>query len=61
MIYDVAGRRVAQLANAECSAGPHALQWNGRDGAGRPAAPGVYFYRIEAGKQVVTRKVLLVR
>jgi hypothetical protein len=60
-IYDVAGRRVAQLADGERATGPHDLQWNGRDAAGHPAPPGLYFFRIEAGGQTVTRKVMLVR
>jgi hypothetical protein len=60
-IYDVAGRRVARLTDGERAAGPHELQWDGRDGAGRPATPGLYFFRIEAGGQAVTRKVLLIR
>lgn len=60
-IYDVAGRRVAELADDDIAAGEHELQWTGRDRAGRPAAPGLYFFRLEAGGQAVTRKVLLVR
>lgn len=60
-IYDVAGRRVAELVDGDVAAGEHELQWTGRDGAGRPAAPGLYFFRLESGGQAVTRKVLLVR
>lgn len=60
-LYDVAGRRVAQLVHEDLPAGPHELRWSGRDDAGRPAAPGLYFLRIEAGGQAVTRKVVLVR
>jgi hypothetical protein len=59
-IYDVAGRRVTRLADGDHSAGDHELRWNGHDDAGRPAAPGLYFLRIDVDGQALTRKVVLV-
>jgi hypothetical protein len=38
-LYDVRGRRIRTLR----SSGPAVLTWDGRDEAGRPVAPGVYF------------------
>ena len=66
MIYDVTGQRVARLASGSCAAGTYALRWDGRDGAGRQMASGVYLYRLEAaavtGNRIVqTRKLLLLR
>jgi hypothetical protein len=41
-IHDVAGRRVATLADGELESGEHAFTWN----TGGGAAPGVYFARL---------------
>jgi phosphatidylserine/phosphatidylglycerophosphate/cardiolipin synthase-like enzyme len=49
-IHDVAGRRLRTFDLGERQAGtPHAVQWDGRDARGRTVAPGVYYYRIDAG------------
>jgi FlgD Ig-like domain len=61
-IYDVGGRMVRQLhAGAELAAGPHRIDWDGRDHAGRPAAPGMYYYRLSTGPESATKRVLLLR
>jgi photosystem II stability/assembly factor-like uncharacterized protein len=57
-VCDVAGRRVATLANAAFPAGTHALRWDGRDARGARAAAGVYLVRARAGSVAVTRRVL---
>ncbi|MBD3336448.1 MAG: hypothetical protein GF355_13115 [Candidatus Eisenbacteria bacterium] len=46
-LFDVLGRRVATLIDERRPAGPQAVQWDGRDGQGRPVAPGVYLYRLD--------------
>jgi hypothetical protein len=48
-LYDAAGRFVRQLTRAFREAGRNEENWDGRDGAGRVVAPGVYFLRLEAG------------
>jgi hypothetical protein len=60
-VYDVVGRRVATIAAGAWDAGKHDLSWNGTDDAGRPVGAGVYFYRLAAGNQTLTRKLLVVR
>lgn len=60
-IYDLAGRRVRTLLHGELPAGPGGAVWDGRDERGRDAAGGIYLYRLRAGDQVLTRKLLLVR
>lgn len=50
-IFDVAGRRVAVVAEGEMDAGEHEATWNGRDRAGNECAPGIYFARLDAGEQ----------
>jgi DNA-binding beta-propeller fold protein YncE len=60
-IYDAAGRLVRTLLDERREAGSHRAFWNGRDGAGRPAAAGVYFARIDALEKTESRKLVLVR
>jgi hypothetical protein len=60
-IYDVAGREVAVLVDDEIVAGTRTAWWNGTSRRGEPVASGVYFYRLTAGQQTLTRKLVLVR
>jgi hypothetical protein len=55
-VYDVLGREVATLVNEVRESGMHIVQWN----AGGVAS-GVYFYRIQAGSFVETKKLLVLR
>jgi len=47
-IYDVAGRLVRSLMNAQKDAGRYTVEWNGRDANGSQVHTGVYFYRMTA-------------
>jgi hypothetical protein len=59
-VYDLTGREVVRLSDGEAlSPGRHLLQWNGRDADSAPVTAGAYFYRLQAGQQVYTAKVLL--
>ncbi|MFH1312335.1 MAG: FlgD immunoglobulin-like domain containing protein [Candidatus Eisenbacteria bacterium] len=60
-ILDARGRCVRTLAQGIQQAGPHQITWCGADSEGCVASPGIYFIRLEAGSQVATRKVVLVR
>jgi len=57
-VIDVAGRRIATLGAGWAEAGAHAVEWNGRDDAGRTTRPGLYFVRLAAaGGTRITRLV----
>jgi hypothetical protein len=60
-IYDVSGRAVARLVDADEKAGVHEARWNGTDSSGGKVGSGVYFYRLRAGKDTMTRKMVLMR
>ena len=60
-VYDVAGRRVRTLVRERQAAGPHEVEWDGCDGAGRPLPSGLYLYRIEAGARQQARTLTLLR
>jgi hypothetical protein len=56
-VFDVTGRKVAVLVDGvRKSAGSHRVSF---DGSG--LSSGVYFYRLEAGGQTITHKMLLVK
>jgi len=59
-ILDVAGREVASVYRGHWEAGPHELQWDGRDASGRPVEGGIYFARLQgADHSAVSRVVML--
>jgi hypothetical protein len=60
-IFDVSGRRVACLVDRTQAQGRYTVEWNGRDPGGNAAGTGVYFYRLKAGKQTVSRKMVLLK
>ena len=61
-IVDVSGRLVRTIVRGALrGAGAHRLDWNGCDDAGRRAAPGVYFVRLDAGGAGTARPVTIVR
>ena len=55
-VYDLLGREVAVLVNEYKAPGNYEVTWNA---ANTPS--GVYFYRIQAGDFVQTRKMLLLK
>jgi hypothetical protein len=60
-VYNVMGQVVCRLVDRQQAAGEHVIIWNGRDEAGRPAASGIYFYRLVSGEFHQTRKMLLLK
>ncbi|MBN2564212.1 MAG: lamin tail domain-containing protein [Candidatus Eisenbacteria bacterium] len=60
-IYDVAGRKVATLLKGSVEAGPHTVSWDGATDTGDHAASGVYFYKLTAGDQKTSRKMVLLK
>jgi hypothetical protein len=55
-IYDILGRKVETIVEHEQPAGIHQLVWNANG-----FSSGIYFYRIQAGKFVETRKMMLIK
>jgi photosystem II stability/assembly factor-like uncharacterized protein len=55
-VFNTLGQQVGVLQNGEQEAGYHEVQFNGSG-----LSSGVYFYRIQAGSFVQTRKLLLLR
>lgn len=60
-IYDQRGRLVRRLVEAALPAGEHSAVWDGRDGAGRLAAAGLYLAELRADGQRLRQKLSLVK
>jgi hypothetical protein len=61
IIYDVAGRRVRTLVDGHLKADFYRAVWDGTNEKGGRVASGVYFYRLKAGKNVMSKKMVLLR
>jgi hypothetical protein len=59
-IFDVTGRRVADLVNGHRAPGAYRVTWDGTDGRGRRVGSGVYFYRLTTGSVDEARRMVLV-
>jgi hypothetical protein len=57
-VLDLIGRRVATL---ELAPGARAVEWEGRDGDGRPAPAGIYFARFAGDLSVAATRFVLAR
>jgi len=57
-VFDLQGRRVRRILDRTVEPGDHVFGWDGEDDHGRDVAPGLYFYRLQAGSTVVVRKLV---
>ena len=59
-VFNVLGERVKVLVQHTQTAGVKSVSWDGADGAGRRVSPGVYFYRLNIGKRILSKKLIMV-
>lgn len=59
-VYDLSGRLVARLVDANTTAGTHWAAWNGTDRNGERVRAGVYALRLEAPEGSKRRKISVV-
>ena len=60
-IYNLLGQEVRTLVNKQQSNGIHFVVWDGKNERGQMVGSGVYFYRLQAGDFMKTRKMVLVK
>jgi hypothetical protein len=60
-IYTVEGKLVRLLVNETLAAGYKQIIWDGRDNHGIPLSSGVYVYRLKAGSNALTKKMILLK
>lgn len=56
VVYDLLGQEVSVLVDGFRTAGQHKVEFNGSN-----LPSGIYFYRMEAGSQVFTNKMMLIK
>jgi flagellar hook assembly protein FlgD len=59
-VFDVQGRLVRSLDSGHREAGPHRLQWDGKNEHGNAAATGIYFARVEYGSRALISRIVRV-
>jgi hypothetical protein len=60
-VYGVDGRRIVTLVRETRAAGQYRLIWDGRDGTGQPARPGMYYARLVTPQGRFTRTLVLMK
>ena len=58
-VFGVRGERIRTVVSEFQPAGRQAIRWDRRDDSGRRVPSGVYFYRLEAGSERATRKMVV--
>ena len=61
IIYDVLGRLVKKMVNDFQNSGYKSIVWDGTDDKGAPVSAGVYFYSMQAGGFIKTKKMILLK
>ena len=59
VVYNMMGQRVKTLVDEEVGAGSYVVTWDGTNANGDAVSSGVYFYRVVAGENTVTQKMML--
>ena len=60
-IFNILGQKVKILVDGDVAPGSHRVVWDGRDENGRPAATGIYFYRLKTATFDAAKKMLLLK
>ena len=60
-VYNLLGQRIMTLVDGQQAQGEHLAAWNGSDTHAIPVASGIYFYRLQTGRQASIGKMVVVR
>ena len=60
-IYNTLGQQVRVLVQGSQAPGQYRVTWDGKDMFGREVSSGVYIYRLAHSRNVITRRLLLVK
>jgi hypothetical protein len=60
-VYDILGNEIATLANEEKPAGSYEVEFNIYSDVGQNLVSGVYFYQLNAGQFIETKKMVLIK
>jgi hypothetical protein len=57
-VYDLVGRRVARLVDAEMTSGDHLVSWSFKKDEGGLAPPGIYLAKLRVGGEEITTRIV---
>jgi C1A family cysteine protease len=60
-IYNLIGQEITTLVDGTQDGGIHSIAWDGRDRFGQMVSSGIYIYRLQAGSEVQSRKMIVMR
>ena len=60
-IFNILGRKIRTLVNANQGAGQYTIEWDGRSESGNVVTSGIYLYRVAVGNQVLLGKMSLLK
>ncbi len=60
-VFNVLGQEVKVLVEGYQASGNHSVFWDGRNEDGENVSSGIYFYKLEAGEFIQTKKMSLIR
>ncbi len=60
-IYNLQGQLVSKLVDAAQATGHYTVVWEGAGANAETLPAGIYFYRLKAGEQVMSKRLLLIR
>jgi hypothetical protein len=60
-VYDVTGRKVADLVDRAMPAGQHSVTWDFRDTEGRDVPVGIYLVKLRSGGTTLTQRVIRIQ
>jgi flagellar hook capping protein FlgD len=64
VIYNLKGQKVKNLPvilSLSKEKGMHTIVWDGTDDSNNPVSSGIYFYKLKAGDQQLTRKMIMIK
>jgi hypothetical protein len=61
VVYDLLGNVVREMVNEDLNAGMYTYKWLGENQNGSKVSAGMYFYQIQAGSFIQTRKMILLK
>jgi hypothetical protein len=60
-VYNLMGQKVRTLVNEQVGAGSYTVTWDATNDKGEAVSTGVYFYRVVAGENTVTQKMMVAK
>jgi hypothetical protein len=60
-IYNMLGQELQVLVKEHQPAGSYSVTWDVTDGNYQPPGPGIYIYQLRAGKEVKSRRMILIK